>query len=915
MCTFTKTTVIVIFLILFFTFSAFPQMLADITEDINTRFGTYHPFLVTVTPQMDTFVVDTNQILNFQQFNFTPVQKQALLQFGFFVVPGRDDLTHSGYFEIYDIYKECKEQGIPIFVTTDALLHTYHIIYDAILKQSEQNFFFNNLLNLTEAMQLHSVDEYYQATDPLAQDAALLNVAYFSVAGYFLDNNFTVPAFANFLVQPEINLIQAHQGFATSPIFGYLEDYSQFKVRGHYTQSDTLKNYFISMMWYGKMSFACDPGISLTIDQVRKATLAALLNVRAIATLQSGGGAVRDLWESIYLPTVFFVGRADDLHFYSYLPLAFQVYGPDFLSLSADSLANLQLLDQFIANAQNLPDPLISVSAPKGWRFMGQRFLPDSYFLDQLVWPFVPSRYMPSGLDVMAILGSSRAEELLQQMGAFNHTNYAQQLMLMKNYAQSLPDSAWVQTLYWNWLYCLMPMLFSKGAGYPPYMQNIAWTHKDLAGALASWGELRHDTILYVKQSGSYVGMGPEFSTLQGFVEPNPHLFARLAALTEYTRQGLNIWNLLTAFTETKLVDLKNLLLALQAISEKELTNQILTAAEYQIILNIGDTLEELSSMDDPNIPGGTAADDSTQMPVIADVHTDGINNKVLEEGSGYPLNIYVVNEIGGELFITRGAAYAYYEFEQPISNRLTDEQWRQMLRSSVPPSPVSWTANYIIPGSGGFFNPNPGHYFYVEENASYYMASLSLLTPDPQVGDTVTVEVHPNGLNVYDLEVLPPGETVWQSYSIPPDNRVVLFTDGWNPGKVKVRVDYDIPNSFSSGVFRMAFRLSQGSGVDAGNRLSVTRFGLDQNFPNPFNPRTTIRYRLLYKTRVKLVIYNLLGQKVRTLTDEVKPAGEHLVQWDGRDDQGKEVSSGVYICQLKSMAGWVQSRKMLLVR
>ena len=914
MRTFTRIIVSTSFLIFFLSFTAFPQMLADITEDINTRFGTYHPYLVTVTPQMDTFTVDTTHILNWGQFNFTPTQKQTLIQNGFFVAPGRDDPIHSGYFEIYDIYKECKDQGIPIFVTTDALLHTYHIIYDAILKRSEQNLFFSRLLNLTAAMQLHSVDEYYQATDTLAQNAALLNAAYFTVAGYFLDPNFPVPAFTSFLVQPEISLIQAHQGFASSPIFGYPEDYSQFKVRGHYTGNDTLKNYFISMMWYGKMSFACDPGISLTIDQVRQATLAALLNVRAIATLQSGGVPVRDEWESIYLPTVFFVGRADDLHFYSYLPLAFQVYGPDFLSLSADSLANLQLLDQFIAAAQNLPDPLINVSAPKGWRFMGQRFLPDSYFLDQLVWPFVPTRYMPSGLDVMAVLGSARAEELLNQMGAFAHTNYAQQLTLMKNYANSLPDSAWVQTLYWNWLYCLMPMLFPKGSGYPPYMQNIAWTHKELADALASWGELRHDTILYVKQSGSYVGIGPDFSATQGFVEPNPHLFARLAALTEYTRLGLNNWNLLTPFTETKLMDLKDLLLNLQSIAEKELTNQTLTAGEYLTILNIGDTLEQLASLDDLTIPGSTAVNDSTQMPVIADVHTDGINNKVLEEGSGYPLNIYVVNEIGGELVITRGAAYAYYEFEQPISNRLTDEQWRQMLRTATPPVPVSWTSNYLIPGSNGFYNPNPGHYFYAVENASYHMASLSLLTPNPQAGDTVAIEVHPNGLNVYDLEILPPGETVWQSHPIPPNNLVALSTSGWNPGKAKVRLYYDIPNSPSGGVFRMAFRLWQSSGLEPANRAVITHFGLDQNFPNPFNPRTTISYRLPQKSRVELVVYDLLGQKVRTLIDGVKPAGTYRVQWDGRDDAGREVASGVYIYRLEGN-GWTENRKMLLLR
>lgn len=89
--------------------------------------------------------------------------------------------------------------------------------------------------------------------------------------------------------------------------------------------------------------------------------------------------------------------------------------------------------------------------------------------------------------------------------------------------------------------------------------------------------------------------------------------------------------------------------------------------------------------------------------------------------------------------------------------------------------------------------------------------------------------------------------------------------------------------------------------------------FSLGQNFPNPFNPSTTIPFTLDVPGLVTLTIYNIIGQKTRTLVDCELAAGEHNLIWDGRDDKGAGVSSGVYLCQL-SKQGNVQTRKMLLL-
>lgn len=91
--------------------------------------------------------------------------------------------------------------------------------------------------------------------------------------------------------------------------------------------------------------------------------------------------------------------------------------------------------------------------------------------------------------------------------------------------------------------------------------------------------------------------------------------------------------------------------------------------------------------------------------------------------------------------------------------------------------------------------------------------------------------------------------------------------------------------------------------------------FRLHQNYPNPFNPGTTIEYELAQAGDVQLTIYNLLGQRVRTLVDTWQPAGSHRVSWDGTVERGtKSVVSGLYVYELK-IGKMVQRKKMLLLR
>jgi hypothetical protein len=90
--------------------------------------------------------------------------------------------------------------------------------------------------------------------------------------------------------------------------------------------------------------------------------------------------------------------------------------------------------------------------------------------------------------------------------------------------------------------------------------------------------------------------------------------------------------------------------------------------------------------------------------------------------------------------------------------------------------------------------------------------------------------------------------------------------------------------------------------------------FNLYDNFPNPFNPTTKIAFELPVTSKVKLLIYDALGREIRTLTDEEHPAGYIELTWDGRNDGGTAVSSGVYFYRI-STPKWHNVKKMILLR
>ena len=210
---------------------------------------------------------------------------------------------------------------------------------------------------------------------------------------------------------------------------------------------------------------------------------------------------------------------------------------------------------------------------------------------------------------------------------------------------------------------------------------------KALMTALGSWAELRHDTLLYAKQSYTVTGMA---DTPYGYVEPYPHVYSRLASLTRMMRDGLESRGLLLEDFESRLTTAASNFEKLAEISVKELQNE--SILEYSSFIDyVGKSLYRLTRFD-----VGDDSHEEDRTAVIADVHTDLNSGKVLEVGVGDPYTIYViVQDHKGNLYLTRGATFSYYEFEHPVTDRLTDEAWHNLLDTN-PPDPPEWVQNSL---------------------------------------------------------------------------------------------------------------------------------------------------------------------------------------------------------------------------
>jgi hypothetical protein len=471
---------------------------------------------------------------------------------------------------------------------------------------------------------------------------------------------------------------------------------------------------------------------------------------------------------------------------------------------------------------------------------------------------------------------------------------YHDSVITTRTYFRSLGDYYWVKSLHNNWVYSLMPLWYPKPAGFPQFMRTPAWETKELTTSMSSWTELRHDMILYAKQSISSIGIPPQYRRCFGYVEPNPELYGRIAALCKYMieAEGITDEHRAIRYFESDIESLK-------MISEKELSNIPLSAREYCLITKLGIdfqaySMDSLNLAEYPSWMETGDPPDPEKSPLVADVHT-ACNTfcYCLEEGTGYPAKIYVIVPYMGRLILTEGGILPHYAFWNPISARLTDSLWQIGLKDSVPPLPDLWSAN-LFASDVDFTRGHIDLWTWgVDEELHFYTVILESDTFE--IGDTINIS-NTFGYGYFDYyhytEYWWTGGNIQSTYKIywegdsssiesDTDGVALLNTTGLPVGKVRVWATPTLAH------YRDLFF---GTEFYVKNRESIAKTTLPENpdvsiYPNPFNASC----RINSPDGTIVEIYDISGLTVAKLT-----GGDRI--WK----PANEIGSGVYFMRAK---------------
>ena len=655
-------------------------------------------------------VDEVPKVIRSARLEFSPTDRQMLSQAGFYVepLPAPKDV---GFDDMVDAYYN-RKAGEQKFVTSDLYLHCYHLVFDRMLQDIEEKKMLPAVSKMSAALASEAEIEANAASSPTVQNALLSDLLYFSVAAKLFDPGFAVPATVRSQADDFVSRIQAADGELPSQknFLGLdKEDFTQYKVRGHYEKNDNLKHYFRGMMWFGRRTF-------LLSDKTQ--TLAAILLPSIIEQAHE-----TKRFENVDALATYLIGRQDKYTLAGYRGVNKKVFGAE-----APGIRQIPSnLDETIATFErtawsSLPQPQIvstqtgaglspeeRLRQSAGLKFLGQRYVLDAFIMNQLTSPNLGSdanpRNLPSALDVMMLLGSRPATEM-QRQEALRHQwpNYDRQIQKLTHVAdEQLGQRA---TFYENWLSTLKT-LFTRTQSKQLFALSEPWQYKSLNTGLASWTELKHDTILYAEQSAAEQGGGDVFEipsyappAPKGYVEPNPALFKQLVDLTDQMLAELKQADLITEEYLDKFTLFRQLAHQAEVIARKEVNGEPISREEYQWIENIQFNFDRTLLF--PRDYDTVRDKSLLQMALVADVATDAFGGKVLEEGIGTPHRIIVLaKDAFGGTRLTVGNVYSWYEFSS--DHRWSDTEWKNPIYANdentkqkqgiVPPA---WYSNFV---------------------------------------------------------------------------------------------------------------------------------------------------------------------------------------------------------------------------
>ncbi|MBL9128353.1 MAG: DUF3160 domain-containing protein [Verrucomicrobiales bacterium] len=664
-----------------------------------------------------------------------------------------------------DVFYRIFNDDMPVFVSADAALHAWHYSFSRMLSEIEQTHLAQLLRRILDRM-----------TDRLARIPPAVRSgpwkAHFDDADYFLAVGRSVLSGtpSQPLLGPDTDVQRTLQAIAAErlvsgfPMFGGERDvdFSQFAPRGPYTRSADLARYFRAYMWTARADFRI-------LDPEHPARARRELGDAIVLTLllrESAASEWRDLDRVLRLV----VGRSDALDFAQWNPLLELagvgpldglVEAPDLEGIQARLLSGNLGLQMIPGDVHFSPLGAEQAQLSRAFALTGQRFVPDGWAMAQVTFDRVrwfeeiPGatyfgkviRRLPDVADVAyAVLGNRRAgwylgEQMTNPRSDGNFRDgypYAHNLTALARTFDRLDPGAWTDTIYARWLWALRALSPTNvDARLPQAMRTRAWAMHSLNTQLASYSQLKHDTLLYGKQPYA-ANILCEYPA--GFVEPLPEFWRRMGDLARAMADGLlavttpegNIvveGTVVTPFVNRS--DRHGARIAfcrafaermdqLRELAEKELRQEPFSPDDVLLVRGL---------MNDQTVGGYGGAkydgwyprlfyEDFTLIgvvtvsengsnqwdPRVADLFTappDQVDPRggVLHAATGDVDLLLIAVDNGPDRMVYAGPVMSYYEFLEPgpTMKRLTDEEWQQRLGSSRPRRPT-WTDGHIAP-------------------------------------------------------------------------------------------------------------------------------------------------------------------------------------------------------------------------
>lgn len=616
-------------------------------------------------------------------------------------------------------YRAIYADHLPVYVSADSVLYALHRSYDAILRTLEQRELINRIRLVLGGARAKLAQPVAGASDQARADVDL----FLTVAVSLLEGKEHPPVAGADAQATQALVARAKEarGEAEVTLFGVSRklDFSQFDPRGHYTLTPELSRYFQAMMWLGRTELRLIETLDDGSQVFRRRQFEDAVLLRALV---DEAGLTH--WRAVDQVVRAFVGEPDDMS----LPEIDRLMA----DLGAASLADLQgKSDQDIAAkivekgygtqriaSQIMVNGLEKDTLPLGrsFLFFGQRYVLDSHVFSNVVYDRVKKasvkRMMPDPLDVaFAALGNDAAAALLG--GGLRKHDYASELASMRVLSDGHGSEFWTTNLYNRWLSALRALspardLRADMSGLPSVARTESWSRRLLNTQLASWAELRHDTILYAKQS--YTG-APLCEYPDAYVDPYPEVWRALAAVGSDGIKMVGALGLDTAGHPGSGIlgffrELQSTASVLGEMAERQRTGMPFTR-EQLVFINQAVSLKPFGCGQE--IAEGWYAnlffekEQSVEFdPTIADVHTqpadEGGNpvGKVLHVATGRPrLMVVTVDTCSGPRAYA-GPISSYFEKVTENWKRMDDKEWSAEIRTANP-APVSWMSDLVV--------------------------------------------------------------------------------------------------------------------------------------------------------------------------------------------------------------------------